>query len=159
MKRNSRNINRNFWALAVILCLGLIVFSPFTTQATDPGKTGPMDPGSAVNAALATITVPVFGPKDCHAEWKINNSTTGMIYLGEVSGFLVNKKQACKLKAQAACNRTEVVNLVKNNVPANQACPGGVDVYFDTKVEDKINSRDGYCKVSLPCHCSGWSYN
>jgi hypothetical protein len=140
---NSMSINRKVWAMTLILCLGLIGYSAFTAHATDP-KT--------------TVPVESMSPKDCHAQWTIGTNSTGWVYLGEVSGFFANKKQKCKELAQKSCNRPEVVNLVRNNVPASQACPGGIDVYFDTRVEGKTNSKDGFCRVNPGCACSQWSY-
>lgn len=138
-----RKLFPSIWALMLCLSLGVFGYFSFTTQASDP-----KEPAS----------VEAMAPKDCHAQWTIGTQSTGWIYLGEVSGFLANKKQKCKEKAQASCNLAEVVNLVKNNMPASQVCPGGVNVYFDTRVENKTNSRDGYCRVNPGCKCSGWSY-
>ena len=139
---NSKSNNRTVWALTLILCLGVIGYFSFTAQATDPQKTPPE----------------TMSPKACDAQWIIGTQSTGWLYLGQVGGTFVNKKAACKKLAEQACNRAEVVNLVKNNMPASQACPGGVNVYFDTRVEGKINSKDGYCRVNPGCVCSGWSY-
>ena len=139
-----KQINRTVWALTLCLFLSVSGYFAFTAQATDLHKVATPEPMS---------------PKDCHAQWIIGTQSTGWLYLGEVSGFLANKKQKCKLLALKSCNLPEVVNLVKNNVPAGQACPGGISVYFDTRVEGKTNSRDGSCTVSPGCACSGWSYN
>lgn len=141
---NRKSINRTVLAaLTLTLCLGLIAYSPFSAQATDPQKTPPAEPMSA---------------KACDCRWTIGTHSTNWIYLGQVSGVFVNKKEACKKLALAACQRAEVINLVKANVPASQACPGGVNVDFDTRVEDRINSRDGTCRVVPGCVCSAWSY-
>lgn len=141
---NSKSNNRTVRALTLILCLGLIGYSPFSARATDPQKTeGPAETLSA---------------RACDCQWIVGTQSTGWIYLGEVSGLLANKKKLCKELAQKNCNRAEVVNLVKKSMPADKACPGGVDVYFDTRVEGKINSKDGSCRVSPGCVCSGWSY-
>jgi len=139
---NSKSINRNVCALTLSLCglcLGGIGF------AANPQ----LEKGAGVETMSA---------KPCHAQWVIGTHSTGWIYLGDVSGFLANKKKKCKELAMANCGRPEPINLVKNYVPANQGC-AGIDVYFDTRVEGKINSKDGTCKVKPSCTCSAWTYN
>lgn len=141
-KMNSKRVLRTVWALTLCLCLGVVGYFAFTALATDPPK------GAAPES---------MSPKTCYAQWTVGPTASGWNNLGEVSGFLVNKKKACKALTVQACSSSTAVNFLKGAQAASTVCPGGVYVYFDTQVEGKINSRDGYCLVKPDCECKIWT--
>jgi Mucin-2 protein WxxW repeating region len=100
----------------------------------------------------------LLSPKNCEVNYFLDNAgtiSTGWQSLGTVGGFLVNKKKQCKKKAIAACALAKQKLLVYAPVESgnfNSICSKGkLDVYFDTMVEGKINSKDGYCSTSVSC--------
>lgn len=137
---NNNDINRKLWGLAVIFCFGLIGYSAFTAQATDAPKTGEVES---------------MAKKGCKARWIIGNNTTDWIDLGEVGGLFVSKRNACKKLAAKNCDLAQVKQLVRDNVPESQACPGGINVDFDIEVDGKKLSKDGSCTVTPACPYGG----
>ena len=97
-------------------------------------------------------------PKDCEANYILDNAgtiTTGWIDLGTVGGPLKNKKKLCKQRAIDNCAKAKARLLDYAPVGSanmNSICDQGkLSVYFDSKVDGKINSKDGTCSVTIQC--------
>ena len=108
-----------------------------------------------VSACLVLASNSFAKPRTCEVKYANGNQTTNWINLGQVGGTLVNKKKKCKELAKRQCRRA--LPLVKRTTPVKSPafqsiCAAGKKrVYFDTKVENKKNSRDGYCEVRVSC--------
>lgn len=97
-------------------------------------------------------------PKNCQANYILDNAgkiTTGWIELGTVGGPLINKKLKCKALAMSRCAIPKDTLLVYAPVGSpnfNAICgTGGINVYFDSKVDGKVNSKDGTCRMPVAC--------
>lgn len=97
-------------------------------------------------------------PKNCQVNYTLDNAgkiTTGWIELGDVGGTLVNKKSKCKKLAQEKCSIPREALLAYAPVGSanfNAICStGGISVYFDSKVDGKVNSKDGSCRMPVAC--------
>ncbi len=98
------------------------------------------------------------GAKDCDANYVLDNAgtiATGWKSLGQVSGLLANKKKLCKEKAIASCGYAKeklTTYAPVGSANFNAICNAGkLCVYFDTRVEDKKNSKDGNCCTPVGC--------
>ncbi|MBW4608463.1 MAG: hypothetical protein KME22_14930 [Hassallia sp. WJT32-NPBG1] len=95
---------------------------------------------------------------DCHAKFTANNKTTPdgeeWVDLGEVGGFLSfqNKKAKCLQKAK---DHVSNLNFSTFGFTGQQICDNGgkLQVYIDTKVENKVNSRDDSINSNLQANC------
>jgi len=108
---------------------------------------------------IACMVSPIYpaysSPRGCSANFTANNKTFGFIELGDVGGFLANKKQKCleKAKAYGARNlRYQTFGFTGSQVCASLD-QGGIQVYIDTDVEGKRNSRDGSFKTIFQANC------
>lgn len=97
-------------------------------------------------------------PKNCQANYTLDNAgkiTTGWTDLGTVGGTLVNKKNQCRKLAKETCRIPKDKLLVYAPVGSpnfNAICStGGINVYFDSKVDGKVNSKDGSCRMPVAC--------
>lgn len=97
-------------------------------------------------------------PRDCHVNYQLDNAgtiSTGWIYLGKVKGILANKKKKCKKLAIKYCAKSKQKLLAYAPVGSanmQSLCnKRRLTVYFDTKVEGKRNSKDGYCSTPIKC--------
>lgn len=91
----------------------------------------------------------------CQAKFTANNTTTeNWVDLGEVGGFLSfqNKKKKCLEKGKDYVSQLKFSDF---GLTGQQICDneGKVDVYIDTEVEGKVNSRDGSVKSNLQAKC------
>jgi hypothetical protein len=101
-------------------------------------------------------TYPAYSrQRQCNANFTFNNQSTGWIDVGDVGGFLVNKKQECldNAKAYGRNNlRYETFGLTGQQV-CDLSSQGGITVYIDTYVDGKVNSRDGSFTTTFQATC------
>jgi len=108
---------------------------------------------------IACMFSPIYpaysSPRGCSANFTVGNKTSGFIELGDVGGFLANKKQKCLEKAKAYGLRNlryQTFGLTGQQVCASSN-QGGIQVYIDTDVEGKRNSRDGSINTIFQANC------
>lgn len=122
--------------------------------------------GSSLFVIASTASPSYARERECFGKFTINRQTTGLIFLGEVGGFLRNKKKLCREKAKEyATNNLRPENFeginfdeIKQTVCLEEKL-GGVEVSFDTQVEGKINSRDGSIRSLLNVACENQPSN
>lgn len=99
----------------------------------------------------------------CYVDYRLGTAGTGFKYLGYVKGL--RKKADCKKKASSSSNVLKYAKVLKpkfGNVTAADCKNGGRSVYFDTKVGNKRNTKDGYAKYPVSCQykngaCKKWA--
>ncbi len=108
---------------------------------------------------IACVFSPVYPaysrPRGCSASFTVGNVTTNFIELGDVGGFLANKKQKCLEKAKNYGSRNlryETFGFTGQQV-CNYSSGGGIAVYVDTIVDGKRNSRDGSFNTNFQANC------
>lgn len=99
--------------------------------------------------------------RNCYAQFQVDGKVVKTwTNLGKVGGIFKNKKKKCKEKARNYARNIAYnqIGLSKQNVCDQYAAKSGAIIYYDTKVEGKINSRDGYIRSMLRvrCVCSGY---
>lgn len=117
---------------------------------------------SAIAIPFVVSNAPAYArPRNCYAQFQIDgNVVKGWTNLGEVGGLFKNKKKKCKEKARNYARRIRYnkLSLSKQDVCDKYAAKSGATIYYDTKVEGKINSRDGYVRsmLGVRCVCTGY---
>jgi hypothetical protein len=95
--------------------------------------------------------------RDCYAKFTANNKTTPdgetWVELEDVGGFLSNKKEKCLQQAKDHLSKN--LTFITFGFTGQEICDQGgkVQVYIDTKVENKVNSRDGSINSNLQANC------
>uniref|UniRef100_A0A0C1N1P0 Uncharacterized protein n=1 Tax=Tolypothrix bouteillei VB521301 TaxID=1479485 RepID=A0A0C1N1P0_9CYAN len=116
--------------------------------------------GSTAYVIANTATPSYARERECLGKFTVNGETTNWISMGEVGGFLKNKKKKCKEKTEKYSERNLTLKdfeSANSEEMKQRVCEleniGGVEVYFDTQVEGKINSRDGTTRSMLNVTC------
>lgn len=98
-------------------------------------------------------------PKSCKANYVLDNAgtiSTGWKDLGPVGGTFANKKKKCRELAREHCSyATEKLNeyAPAGSANFNAICStGGINVYVDTEVEGKKNTKDTSCRAAVSCN-------
>lgn len=107
---------------------------------------------------IACIFSPAYpaysSPKGCSASFTANNETTEFIELGDVGGFLANKKKKCLEKAIAyGSSKLRYEDFGYTGPDVCKYSENGIPVYVDTDVDGKRNSRDGSFKTNFQANC------
>jgi hypothetical protein len=108
-----------------------------------------------IACAFSPVYPAYSSPKGCSASFTVGNVTTDFIDLGDVGGFLANKKKRCLEKAigYGRSNlRYETFGFTGQEV-CNYSGGGSIAVYVDTDVEGKRNSRDGSFNTNFQANC------
>jgi hypothetical protein len=95
---------------------------------------------------MVFVATTAHAARDCEAAYSYNGKVSNPWHdLGSVSGG--NKKKKCKEKAEARGDLALAIVKQSFATPPQASCGNSIDVYFDTQVEGKRNSKDG--KVSV----------
>jgi hypothetical protein len=117
---------------------------------------------SSVSFFIATTSTPSHARKrECSAIFTIEKQyITDSIFLDNVGGFLKNKKKQCLEIAKTYARDNLTVDKIKGvdeekikQLKQLICRQGAVEVVVDTKVDGKINSRDGFERSTLKVPC------
>jgi hypothetical protein len=113
--------------------------------------------GSTFFIVASTANPSYARPRECEAKFTVQGISTDWISLGEVGGFLANKKKQCLERAEGYARDTLNINDFKGADISQEVCrqesAGGIEVDVDTKVDGKQNSRDGSIRSMLQVAC------